>query len=416
MQLIFFYTSTIFAVSILSIIQAQIICRNETIHVLTKEDCQMFCKDAGSDQCQWIKKDDKSFECIACTSSTFTEDDHRYNLRVAKFRNKRNLRSSNNNLQQIIFKQERKICTPRKENGSQAILKFNGIGSTSFEISTTTDTRTECTFAMIGQTYAVNVSVSSYNCHIHDSDPFSDNYILSNNFINDRLLIFPASTRWFWVSVHYKECWLKFGTGYMNENNKVCLFKCRQDFANITKNKLHNIRNVNLLNCLTSYHKVSTNPVQKDFEPVVKAVVTPAEMDTRSAVNPDELPDRARDLFHVLRNEGWELSAADAAAINFSLDTKGCSLYETLKEKQSKFKDPKMSYIRVTVGEETGHAPGNTYVFEIWPKNHYSPVHDHANAAAIIKVLHGSINSSWYNPLPNMSYEEPKLLKWQVFE
>ena len=33
---------------------------------------------------------------------------------------------------------------------------------------------------------------------------------------------------------------------------------------------------------------------------------------------------------------------------------------------------------------------------EIWPVGHYSPVHNHSSANAIIRVFHGSINVSLY--------------------
>ena len=38
---------------------------------------------------------------------------------------------------------------------------------------------------------------------------------------------------------------------------------------------------------------------------------------------------------------------------------------------------------------------------EIWPAGHYSPIHDHACAEAIIRVLHGKINVSLYPFLCN---------------
>ena len=50
------------------------------------------------------------------------------------------------------------------------------------------------------------------------------------------------------------------------------------------------------------------------------------------------------------------------------------------------------TYLRITLGENNGESPGIPYVMEIWPAGHYSPIHSHANAEAIIKVLHGTIN------------------------
>ena len=48
--------------------------------------------------------------------------------------------------------------------------------------------------------------------------------------------------------------------------------------------------------------------------------------------------------------------------------------------------------MRITLGENNGESPGIPYVMEIWPVGHYSPIHNHAGASAIIRVLHGSIH------------------------
>lgn len=50
------------------------------------------------------------------------------------------------------------------------------------------------------------------------------------------------------------------------------------------------------------------------------------------------------------------------------------------------------TYLRITLGDNNGNSPGIPYVMEIWPAGHYSPIHSHANAEAVIKVLHGSIH------------------------
>lgn len=39
------------------------------------------------------------------------------------------------------------------------------------------------------------------------------------------------------------------------------------------------------------------------------------------------------------------------------------------------------------------------FVLEIWPSKHRSPIHDHGEAYAIIKVLHGKINASYFSTL-----------------
>ena len=68
-----------------------------------------------------------------------------------------------------------------------------------------------------------------------------------------------------------------------------------------------------------------------------------------------------------------------------------------LLEKSSEFSKtgpPNLAetYLRITLGDNNGNSPGIPYVMEIWPAGHYSPIHSHANAEAIIKVLHGTIH------------------------
>jgi predicted metal-dependent enzyme (double-stranded beta helix superfamily) len=74
--------------------------------------------------------------------------------------------------------------------------------------------------------------------------------------------------------------------------------------------------------------------------------------------------------------------------------------YQKLLSKATEFSKDKPNYeetyLRITLGHANGESPGIPYVMEIWPPGHYSPIHAHANAHAIIRVLHGSIHVSLY--------------------
>jgi hypothetical protein len=87
-------------------------------------------------------------------------------------------------------------------------------------------------------------------------------------------------------------------------------------------------------------------------------------------------------------------------AIEYSIVTPGCWCNTRLKEKSTEFNkdEPNIleTYLRITLGENNGESPGIPYVVEIWPIGHYSPVHSHASADAIIRVLHGNINVKLY--------------------
>jgi len=81
-------------------------------------------------------------------------------------------------------------------------------------------------------------------------------------------------------------------------------------------------------------------------------------------------------------------------AIERSIATPGLWCYKRLQEKASEFGKPniKETYLRITLGLNNGESPGIPYVMEIWPIGHYSPVHNHGGASAIIRVLNGNIN------------------------
>jgi quercetin dioxygenase-like cupin family protein len=95
-------------------------------------------------------------------------------------------------------------------------------------------------------------------------------------------------------------------------------------------------------------------------------------------------------------------------AIEYSIATPGCWCNTTLKKKATEFNKDKPNfaetYLRITLGQNNGESPGIPYVMEIWPAGHYSPVHNHGGADAVIRVLHGSIQVSLF---PYLAASEP---------
>lgn len=94
-------------------------------------------------------------------------------------------------------------------------------------------------------------------------------------------------------------------------------------------------------------------------------------------------------------------------AIEYSIVTEGCWCNTVLKKKATEFnKDaPNINetYLRITLGSNNGESPGIPYVMEIWPSGHYSPIHSHAGANAIIRVLYGEIHVKLF---PFLCYEK----------
>lgn len=116
------------------------------------------------------------------------------------------------------------------------------------------------------------------------------------------------------------------------------------------------------------------------------------------------LPQKAQQLYDCIAGKLFTLDTPDfpdfSKAIEYSIKTPGLWCHEKLKEKSTEFNKDKPdyleTYLRITLGQNNGESPGIPYVMEIWPPGHYSPVHNHGAADAIIRVLHGSINVSLF--------------------
>ena len=107
-------------------------------------------------------------------------------------------------------------------------------------------------------------------------------------------------------------------------------------------------------------------------------------------------------------------------AIRYSINNPGCILYNKLREKVGEFGGLNETYLRVTLGSSYGDSPGIPYVLEIWPAGHFSPVHNHGNSNAVIKVLFGTINVGIYNKFTpdingDLPFPPPKLFSFDGF-
>ena len=105
-------------------------------------------------------------------------------------------------------------------------------------------------------------------------------------------------------------------------------------------------------------------------------------------------------LYECVSGKNFVLDDRDfpdfSKAIENSIATPGLWCNTRLKEKSTEFSKDKPNlletYLRITMGQNNGESPGSPYVLEIWPIGHYSPVHSHAGANAIIRVLYGNIH------------------------
>ncbi|EAQ83242.1 predicted protein [Chaetomium globosum CBS 148.51] len=73
-------------------------------------------------------------------------------------------------------------------------------------------------------------------------------------------------------------------------------------------------------------------------------------------------------------------------------------LNEDEKKKIAEEED-KTTCIRVTLGYHHGDSPGIPYVLEIWPSGHKSFIYKHGDGSAVMKVLHGKIQATFYDSI-----------------
>ena len=116
------------------------------------------------------------------------------------------------------------------------------------------------------------------------------------------------------------------------------------------------------------------------------------------------LPPICQKLYQCISGKNFVLDTPDfpdfTQAIEYSIRTPGKWCYQKLLDKSREFDpdnpNPLETYLRITLGQNNGESPGIPYVMEIWPVGHYSPIHSHASANAIIRVLNGAIHVSLY--------------------
>lgn len=123
------------------------------------------------------------------------------------------------------------------------------------------------------------------------------------------------------------------------------------------------------------------------------------------ATVPGNLTATCRQLYDNVAGARFGLDTTDfpefAQAVKASIADPNGWCYKTLWHKANEFGTPDRdkTYLRITLGQNQGDSPGVPFVMEIWPVGHYSPIHNHGGAEAVIKVLHGAIDVDLYRML-----------------
>ncbi|KIY71581.1 hypothetical protein CYLTODRAFT_441230 [Cylindrobasidium torrendii FP15055 ss-10] len=167
---------------------------------------------------------------------------------------------------------------------------------------------------------------------------------------------------------------------------------------------------------------VTALPIVNDLPPLIRSgdQVSLTELSSGLFTVPANLPVECQHLYNNVAGVNITLDTPDfpdfSSAIEHSVNTPGGYAYNLLQHKVGELgSDILGTYLRITIGTDLGNSPGIPYVLEIWPAGHYSPIHDHGDAYAVIKVLHGAIECTYYDalreqPAPNPLYPNPTVL------
>lgn len=138
---------------------------------------------------------------------------------------------------------------------------------------------------------------------------------------------------------------------------------------------------VRLTNELTMDHIASGTYLPKSALPLAAQQLHDCIAGKQFTLDTDDFPDFVQAIENSIKNkDGWCFKKLQAKSHEFSKD-------------KPNFNE---TYLRITLGQNNGESPGIPYVMEIWPVGHYSPIHNHSEAHAIIRVLNGEINVSQF--------------------
>ena len=202
---------------------------------------------------------------------------------------------------------------------------------------------------------------------------------------------------YYWLSLDAQNQQIYVGLGEPRLETAIYKYK----FSPNEKHTLETIIKIKTSNNIFIF-KTIKDPITQNIPLKVKNTneLTMEEIAKQTYMPKPNLSITSQKLYDCIAGTHFQINTQDfpefSQAIEYSIQTPGLWCYQTLLDKSTEF-DPKKpnpleTYLRITLGQNNGESPGIPYVMEIWPPNHYSPVHSHANANAIIRVLHGDIH------------------------
>ena len=260
--------------------------------------------------------------------------------------------------------------------------------------------------------FEISGKVQSCELRLHDAAKenglnivFTDNGIVVNYMPSNEPLIDKKNTMglskrngaYYWVSVDAQNQRLLAGIGEARMETALYQYTLSKE-------------NKAFLDSLVAVHLANDSPITplkflRDpiTGPISLFVKNTEELTMNTVAKGTYLPKAnlslvSQKLYDCISGKNFVLNSADfpdfSKAVEYSIATPGCWCNKRLLEKAGEFgkSNPDETYLRITLGQNNGESPGIPYVMEIWPVGHYSPIHNHSAANAVIRVLNGTIN------------------------
>ncbi len=224
--------------------------------------------------------------------------------------------------------------------------------------------------------------------------------------INSKTGLISAKNVFYWVSLDSQHQAIKFGIGEARPETVKFAYNLLTDSPNLQDpesykkffESITTIKNTSNIQSIKLLRDPIINPVPLKIKRIDE--LTMSDIAEYKYMPNAFLTNTNQQLFNCISGKNFVLDddyfPDFSKAIQHSIVTQGCWCNKRLQEKSTEFNPDKPNlyetYLRITLGRNSGESPGIPYVMEIWPSTHYSPVHSHADSNAVIRVLHGSIN------------------------
>jgi len=259
----------------------------------------------------------------------------------------------------------------------------------------------ECSFTImssISQNF-LRVTFTNDNVNVSKHVSLTVTKLVDPN--NNKGLV-DSKEAYYWFSIDYQNHQLLAGIGEARTETVIYRYKLPKE----DKRWIESMYSITEMSQEVVPFSFIRDPITLPVPMIVKNIdELTMEMIASSSYMPSSyLSTVSKKMYECISGKKFVLNTEDfpdfSTAIQYSIITPGLWCYETLKKKSTEFNPDKPNeaetYLRITLGQNNGESPGVPYVMEIWPSGHFSPVHLHAGAEAIIRVLHGEITVNLY--------------------